>query len=516
MNGAFTLRVMYACIYTEYGTANTELQFYHGIERKRSVQRSPAPLFQICARLAMKDDRTQNGAGHSRYRWLVFFLLAFGYLLVNFHRLCPAVVALDMMEDLGAGGALMGILASAYFYPYALMQLPSGLLSDSWGPRKTITGFFILAGISSIFFGMAQTASWAIFARVLVGLGVAMFFVPTMKILTRWFKESEFSFMTGILMATGGVGLLTAASPLAFLSDVLGWRGSFMAIGVVTLALAAAIWLFVRDTPTELNLPEVNPQSPKNPADPSARKTSLWTGVWLVLGSFRFWPLALWFAFNFAVFFSFGGLWGGPYLMQVYGLSKQQAGGILSMLAVSTIIGSPLFSLLSDRVVHSRKKVIVVASVIALLLTIPLAFFPASLNVPLLYIWALLFGLSASAVVVVAFAASKESFPVEMAGTSRGACESLPISRRGYHAARSRCRAGVACKRPRWIYSRGIRARFSTVRRLLVHRPVRGMFHEGYIGWTKRWTRRVDCQFQLYSASPIVLQSNVIIERYMR
>ncbi len=147
----------------------------------------------------------------------------------------------------------------------------------------------------------------------------------------------------------------------------------------------------------------------------------------MVLGSARFWPLSCWFLFNFAVFFSFGGLWGGPYLMQVYGLSKSQAGGILSMLAVSTIVGSPLFSLFSDRVIHSRKKVIIGASAIALLLTTPLAFFPASLNVPLLYTWSLLFGLSASAVVVVAFAAAKESFPVEMAGTAVGLVNLFPF-----------------------------------------------------------------------------------------
>ncbi|MGC9327095.1 MAG: MFS transporter, partial [Candidatus Hinthialibacter sp.] len=128
----------------------------------------------------MKDPLAPANPG--LYRWLVFFLLAVGYLLVNFHRLCPAVVAVDLMDDLKAGGSMMGLLASAYFYPYALMQIPSGLLSDSWGPRKTITTFFILAGVSSIAFGFASTAGWAIAARVFVGIGVAMFFVPIMKI----------------------------------------------------------------------------------------------------------------------------------------------------------------------------------------------------------------------------------------------------------------------------------------------------------------------------------------------
>ena len=118
-----------------------------------------------------------------RYRWFIFGILAMGYVLVYFHRFCPAVVALDMMRDLKAGGGLLGILGAAYFYPYALMQLPAGLLSDSWGPRKTITVFFCIAFLGSLLLGMAATAFWAIIGRTLVGLGVAMLFVPTIKVL---------------------------------------------------------------------------------------------------------------------------------------------------------------------------------------------------------------------------------------------------------------------------------------------------------------------------------------------
>ena len=80
-----------------------------------------------------------------RYRWLIFALLALGYMLVFFHRICPAVLAVDLMHDLKAGGALTGLLGAVYFYPYAVMQLPAGLLSDSWGPRNTITLFFGIA-----------------------------------------------------------------------------------------------------------------------------------------------------------------------------------------------------------------------------------------------------------------------------------------------------------------------------------------------------------------------------------
>ncbi|MEJ2166660.1 MAG: MFS transporter, partial [Desulfobacterales bacterium] len=61
------------------------------------------------------------------------------YVLVFFHRLCPAVIALDIQASFGLSGTLLGVLGSAYFYAYAAMQLPTGLMADSWGPRKTVS-----------------------------------------------------------------------------------------------------------------------------------------------------------------------------------------------------------------------------------------------------------------------------------------------------------------------------------------------------------------------------------------
>jgi len=361
----------------------------------------------------------------SGYRWVVFCLLAVGYLLVYFHRLCPAVVALDMQADLETSGALLGFLAAAYFYPYALMQLPSGLLSDSWGPRKTITVFFTLAGASSIFLGMVDSTSLAIFARVLVGLGVAMLFVPTMKVMTNWFKAEEFARVTGILIAVGGLGAYAASRPLAWLSDKVGWRGSFVAIGVLTLLIAAAIWFLVRNTPEDMGLSSDDQPARANPE--KIRTIRLSEGIKMVLSSGPFWFLAAWFFFSFCIFFSFGGLWGGPYLMHVYGFSKAEAGNILGMMALAMIVGSPFISWLSDRVFRSRKKVIVLASFMTLCLTIPLAFFTDAMNRPALYLLCFLLGIFNSAIVVVAFTAAKELFPVEIAGTSVGLVNLFPF-----------------------------------------------------------------------------------------
>ena len=359
-----------------------------------------------------------------KYRWIIFWTLSFGYLLVYFHRLCPAVVAVDMMRDLNATGALTGFLGAAYFYPYAAMQLPAGLLSDSWGPRNTITLFFIIALIGSIILGLAPSVFIAILGRTLVGLGVAMLFVPTMKILAEWFHATEFAVMTGILMAIGGLGSLVAATPLVWLSSWIGWRMSFIAVGGFTLVLAALVWFIVRDRPADMGWP-----SPSEEQSSTGQPTlTLMESVKKVLSNPFFWPVSIWFFFEAGVFFTFGGLWGGPYLIQVYGYSKAQAGQILSMLAVGMIVGSPLLSYVSNNLMRSRKKVIILSSVITVLLTASLAFLTDRIPLGGHYILCFGLGVFSSAIVVIGFTTNKELFPVRMAGTATGLVNFFPFA----------------------------------------------------------------------------------------
>jgi len=355
-------------------------------------------------------------------RALIFTVLAGAYLLVFFHRLSPAVIALDLMRDLSVGGAAIGLLSSAYFYPYAVMQLPAGLLSDSWGSRRTVTVFFLIAGVGSLLFGLAGGWGWALTARVLVGVGVAMVFVPTLKILTHWYAPAQFQGMTGILLAVGGSGMYAAAAPLAWLSDLWGWRISMIVIGAATLVWSGLIWLLVRDRPSQLGFAD-----PEGLTAPAGEEIGIWEGTKLVLGTFAFWPLALWFTASAGIFFSFGGLWGGPFLMQVHGLSKAAAGGVLSMLAVGMIAGSLAISALDRRLLGRRRRVLRASSLIMLALCLWLAFWPRSLNLPLLYLWFLVFSMVGNAVGVLAFAAAKELFPVHLSGTSVGLINMFPF-----------------------------------------------------------------------------------------
>jgi sugar phosphate permease len=373
---------------------------------------------------------TENVAGKMmRFRWLIFIVLSLAYFFVYFHRLSLSVVANDLIKDFQTSASVMGLLGSVYFYCYAFMQFPAGLLSDSLGPRKSVTFFLIIASAGSIIFGIAPTIKLAFLGRVMVGLGVSMVFIPTMKILSRWFHPHEFAFMTGIFNAVGGMGVLAATWLLAVMTLFFGWRISFELIGCCTFIIVVLVWLVVRDRPEDKGWPSIEEFDKKNHAKVTlpTKQIPLLEGARRVISEKYFWPVAIWFFFNFGVFFAFGGLWGGPYLMHVYGMSRAQAGTVLSMIAWGMIIGSPPLGFLSDKVMKSRKKPFILCNLALVIELAFLSFYPAGLPHITLYILFFIFSICSSSVVIFGFTIIKELFPMEIAGTSTGMVNLFPF-----------------------------------------------------------------------------------------
>jgi sugar phosphate permease len=198
---------------------------------------------------------------------------------------------------------------------------------------------------------------------------------------------------------------------------------SFVVVGGLTLVLSLLVWIFVRDCPEDMGWVSLNAA-----AKASAPAIGLMAGIRTVVSCLHFWPLAIWFFFDCAIFLTFGGLWGGPYFMQIYHLSKSQAGYILSMLAVGMVIGSPLLSFLSNRIFHARKPVLLISTFVLLAITATLSFAADRIPIYGLYLVCLGLGIFSSAIVVIAFTATKELFPVQIAGTATGLVNLFPFA----------------------------------------------------------------------------------------
>ena len=357
-----------------------------------------------------------------KYRWVIFWVLAVQYLIVYLHRIAPAVVAPELMKAFNISGAALGVLASAYFYSYTIMQIPVGIFSDSLGPRKTITIFSLMTAIGSILFGLSSSYSLAIISRVFVGLGVSAIFVATMKAFSEWFRETEHAKVSGMLMSIGGVGWLSATIPLAFLAQRFGWRESFIFIGILSLVLSVVTWLAVADSPGKKGFAEIAEKTPYH-----TENGGIVNDIKIIFKEKHFWAIAIWFLFRGGALFGFFGLWAGPYLVDMYKLSKQTTGNILAMVAFAMIFLSPLLGHLSDKTLMSRKKVLVSASVLNSLCWLTMLIFYDKLSIPALYLLFFIMGMTISSVGTIAIVTTKELFPPEIAGTAMGSVNVFPF-----------------------------------------------------------------------------------------
>ena len=138
-------------------------------------------------------------------RALAFALGAAAFVLAFFHRVAPGAIAADLRSTFGASATTLGFIAAFYFYPYAAMQLPSGLLADSIGPRRLFTAGSLVAGAGSLLFAYAPSVGWLLAGRALVGLGVAVAFVSVLKLIASWYSEREFGTWVGVLQMLGNL-----------------------------------------------------------------------------------------------------------------------------------------------------------------------------------------------------------------------------------------------------------------------------------------------------------------------
>ncbi|PLX45566.1 MAG: MFS transporter, partial [Desulfobacteraceae bacterium] len=181
-------------------------------------------------------------------------------------------------------------------------------------------------------------------------------------------------------------------------------------------------YVFVRNRPSEMGLSPITPNR-----DETQEGIDLFSGMKMVVTSGRFWPPAIWAFCVIGISFSIGGLWGGPYLMDVYGMTRAQAGTVLSMIAWGMIVGSPPLGFISDKVMKSRKKPFILCNLVLVIELAFLSIYPAGLPRIALYIFFFVFSICASAVVIFGFTLIKELFPVEIAGTSTGMVNLFPF-----------------------------------------------------------------------------------------
>ena len=295
---------------------------------------------------------------------IIVTTLATAYVASHFFRASNVTIGLDLMRDLSIGPEALGGLTGAFFFGFAAMQIPCGFFFDRYGPRRTVVGMLILATIGGIVFTLAPTWPILLTGRVLMGAGFGVMLIGSMVVISRWFPPDRFSTLTAMVLSIGLLGNLAATTPLAWASQAIGWRAVFGAAVVFTALATIAVWLVVRDAPPGHPFLARTPEPPRQ----------MLQGLMEVLRNPRLKPiLALNFC-NYACTFTVQGLWGGPFLREVHGLSPIEAGNVLFVAVIAYQVGMLAFGPL-DRLLDTRKWIAIGGSlvIISLLATLALA-----------------------------------------------------------------------------------------------------------------------------------------------
>lgn len=270
---------------------------------------------------------------YSFYKWRIWSLLTFSFVLSLFHRGAMGVISPFLATDLNATATQISNIASVTFYSYALMQIPAGLLLDRYGYQIISALGILITGIGSILLGLTPYLTLAFWGRLFVGLGTSVIFISVLKAQSIWFSPKEFTKASGLLSFIGNMGGMLATFPLALLVGWIGWRFSMIGMGLVCLMISTLIFIYVKNSPEEYGY-----QAEGYKLEPL--KIQLLSSLKEVLTNSAVWR-------NFFALFTlvgcttaFSGVWGINYLTTMYSLTETQASFYISFILIGLIIGS--------------------------------------------------------------------------------------------------------------------------------------------------------------------------------
>jgi MFS family permease len=330
----------------------------------------------------------------------VFLPFAAGYFLSYLYRVVNAVIAPDLIADTGIGPSELGLLTAIYFITFASFQLPLGVLLDRFGPRKVEAVLLLLAALGAFIFAGGDGLTGLVVGRALIGLGVSACLMAAFKAYTLWFPKEKWPLINGLQMAAGGLGALTATAPVEAALRITDWRGVFMALALLTLLAAVAVFVIV---PEKRSL--------------GGNKENLHEqlqGIREVFTNRLFWRTAPLTTASQAAFMAVQGLWAGPWLTHIGKLGRTEVAGVLFWVAVAMVAGFILLGTLAERL--SRKGMSVATTAVLgmtlfMVVQLLLLLNPVGWLFPL---W-LAFGFLGTSGVI-AYSALSQSFPLHLSG----------------------------------------------------------------------------------------------------
>jgi predicted MFS family arabinose efflux permease len=329
----------------------------------------------------------------------VFISFAAGYFLSYLFRTVNAVISPDLVKALNLDAADLGFLTSTYFISFAAMQLPLGILLDRFGPRRVEAVLLLIAAAGAAVFALADGMSGLTWGRALIGFGVSACLMASYKALILWFPPERLPLYSGMILACGGLGALSATAPVEAALKLTDWRGVFFILAGLTL-LAAAILFFL--------VPE------KHSDRPPERLATQLAALKEIFTDHFFWRVVPFSAASQAAFMAIQTLWAGPWLRDVAGLDRAAVAEHLFATAAAMALGFVSMGFVAAQLAKRGVPLFVVSTSSMLIF--------AGLHVPLVMGWTnwayvvwIAYGFFGTASTI-NYSVLAQSFPLHLAG----------------------------------------------------------------------------------------------------
>lgn len=288
---------------------------------------------------------------------LVFLPFALGHYLSCLMRTVNAMLAPQLVAALGLTPGQLGLLTSAFFFAFALVQLPVGMALDRWGPRRVQPVLLLVAALGALAFSAGRDFAQLVCARALIGFGLGGCFMSAVKAISTWIAPAKLPSVHGYLIAVGGLGAASATLPVRLALQYTDWRGLFLGLGLAAAAIGLLIHL-------------LSPTPPPTRAAPLTRQA--------VLDVYRhpaFRETVALVLVPHTVFFGMQGLWIGRWLSDVARFSDAAVGYLLYLGMAAIIFGAIFVGMVTEWAGRrSVRPLTVAAAGIALFIAVQLGF----------------------------------------------------------------------------------------------------------------------------------------------
>lgn len=277
--------------------------------------------------------------------------LGLAFVLSQFLRSVPAVIAPDLRAELDLTAGQLSALPAALFFGSAIMQLPSGIMLDRFGPRRTIAAFLLLTSLGVVGFAFSATPLGLTLSLLITGWGIAPVFMGIIVLISRWTPRDRLATATSLAVGIGGTGMLLSATPFAAATAAYGWRATLAAVAGVALLLTFAVLLTVRDR---------KPDVPEPPGDTESL-FQVMRGLGVIFREPKLYALGAISAMTVGSFLTFRALWVGPYLNDTFDAGLLERGNIIFLVSLSWLLSAVFIGPL-DRVFDTRRGIVTIGA----------------------------------------------------------------------------------------------------------------------------------------------------------